>query len=175
MPGVGGQTATEEQPRIQVVKLTTIFYKLQNSDLIQEHLSADIKKTMKIELQTEEVIADLGNTEEVMADDQNGESKAKPSQRFAQYEAQLEQLLKFVFFENRQAQGIPLDQLMKDLTQMEQQQQQHGMMGMEGMEGMEDLLGQFGGGDGEENGDEMQMIQKLLGGLTQQPQRQNSS
>ena len=77
---------------------------------------------MKIEeRQTEEVLANLGNTDEELAYELSGE--LKPKMRFAQYEAQLSQLLKFVFFENRQAQGIPITQLMKDLTQLEQQQQ----------------------------------------------------
>ena len=52
----------QQAPRINVVQLTTIFYKLQNSDHIQEYLSADIKKTMKIEQQTEEVLANLTTT-----------------------------------------------------------------------------------------------------------------
>ena len=59
-------------------------------------------------------------------------------------------MLKFVFFENKQAQGIPMEQLMKDLSQLEKQQQQ-----MEGATDLDDLFGDFGGADGAEYGDEM--------------------
>ena len=38
-----------------------------------------------------------------------------------------------------------------------------------GLEGAEDLFGDLGADGGGEYGDEMQMIQKLLGGLTQKP------
>ena len=69
-----------------------------------------------------------------------------------QYEAQLSQMLKFVFFENKQAQGIPMEQLMKDLSQLEKQQQQNLMEGTD----LDELFGDFGGGaDGAEYGDEM--------------------
>ena len=55
VPGIGPKNQKDDlqnqTPRINVVQLTTIFYKLQNSDHIQEYLSADIKKTMKIEPQ----------------------------------------------------------------------------------------------------------------------------
>ena len=37
-----------EEPRIAVVQMTTIFYQLQNSELIQGLIANDIKKTMKI-------------------------------------------------------------------------------------------------------------------------------
>lgn len=49
---------------------------------------------------------------------------------------------------------------MKDLTKLEQQQQQDAGAG--GLFG--DLESMMGGADGEEYGDEMQMLQKLLGG-----------
>ena len=78
---------------MHVVELTTIFYILQNSDHIQEHLSADIKKSIKIEQQTEEVLAHIATVDT---------SDKKKKERFAQYEAQLSQLIKFIFFENRQ-------------------------------------------------------------------------
>ena len=61
-------------------------------------------------------------------------------------------MLKFVFFENRQAQGIPIEQLLKDLSQLEKQQSM--MMGMEGGAADFDLFGDFGA-DGAEYGDEM--------------------
>jgi len=56
-----------------------------------------------------------------------------------------------------------MTKLMKDLTQLEKQQNNNLM----GMEGAEDLFGELGA-EGGEYGDEMQMIQKLLSGLTQQ-------
>ena len=59
-------------------------------------------------------------------------------------------MLKFIFFENKQAQGIPMEQLMKDLSQLEKQQSM--MMDMDGAD--LDLFGDFGD-DGAEYGDEM--------------------
>ena len=47
------------------------------------------------------------------------QKQANKKNRFGPYEAQLAQMLKFVFFENKQAQGIPMEQLMKDLSQLE--------------------------------------------------------
>ena len=44
-----------EEPRIPVVQLTTVFYQLQNSEMITEKLSDDIKRTMNIEQKTEEI------------------------------------------------------------------------------------------------------------------------
>ena len=94
---------------------------MQNSDLITEKLAGDIKQTMAEKTPGPQVVT----VEEVEEGGLSRQSTVKGEEKqidqfYAGYKAQLAQLIKFVFFENRQAQGIPLANLMQDLAALEQ-------------------------------------------------------
>ena len=153
-------SVVQDEPHIAVVQLTTIFYQLQNSDLITEKLSMDIKKTLWIEPKTEEIKLQIPETSSNQGS--NSGSVLRKKNDFAAYDSQLGQLLKLVFFESQEAQRIPMEEFMQDLAPFEQMQAQQSMGSIFGGGDANDIMRQLSADVGDEYGSEMQMLQKLM-------------